>query len=327
MIDLTRTEQQMFDEIKHAPEEAEFVLRGATPDELLPTLMETYSRRYASVPAERVFAELNYLVKKGLGNAYKWGNGGDPNRSLTVRSVMTDLGAVVVITDEGAGFDVANVLGRFLQRADYARHGGSGFFHFHEARSVVSYADGGRTLLIRFLCAAGEATQGPVVPVSATQPRARRHADLAQLKKGAQVKVKGGMRPDGRFVAEKISLKPVEELGVIDATIRDVSSAKRGIRVVNSMVTIPENVEITSPEQRRLGFDALHVGQTVELIGRYTHQHGFLPVKIQIRSESSPEFEEVQGIVDGVSEADASFQVLGIAVATDERTQIKDKRA
>lgn len=327
MIDLSRSEQQMLDEIRQAPEEAEFVLRGATPDELLPTLMETFSRRYASVPAERVFAELNYLVKKGLGNAYKWGNNGDPNRVLAVRAVMTDLGAVVAITDEGEGFDVPNVLGRFLRRADYSRHGGSGFFHFHEARSIVSYADGGRTLLIRFLCSVDRGAEEPVVPVSAAQPRARRHADLTQLKKGAQVKVKGGMRPDGRFVAEKISLKPAEELGVIDATIRDVSSAQRGIRVVNATVTVPENVEITSPEQRRLGFDALHVGQTVELIGRYSAQHGFLPVKIQIRSEASPEFEEVQGIVDGVSEADASFQVLGIAVATDGRTQIKDKRA
>jgi len=162
----------MVDEITaRASEEAEFVLHGSTPDELLPTLMQTFASRYASLPSDRVFDELNYLVKKGLGNAYKWGNGGDPKRTLTVRAVMTDVGAMVAIADEGDGFDVTNVLGRFLRHDSYSRHGGSGFFHFHESSSLVSYADGGRTLLIRFLCDGGRS-----VPMAAEagQSRGRR---------------------------------------------------------------------------------------------------------------------------------------------------------
>ena len=72
MIDLTRTEEHMLAEIRaNAPEETRFVLNGRTPDEMLPTLMETFTTRYTSLPSERVYGELGYLVKKGLGNAYK----------------------------------------------------------------------------------------------------------------------------------------------------------------------------------------------------------------------------------------------------------------
>jgi len=316
----------MLDEIRRdAPEEAEFVLCGRTPDELLPTLMETFARRYASLSSERVFEELNYLVKKGLGNAYKWGNGGDPGRTLTVRAVMTDLGAVVAIADEGAGFDVTNVLGRFLRHDTYSRHGGSGFFHFHESRSVVSYADGGRTLLIRFLC--GAPSGAPAV--EKTEPaRARRpvHKGIAQLSQGTQVKVKGRLTSGGHFVAAKVSLKAAEAQASIDAMIQDVETSERRMRVLNSIVTLPEHVEIASPEQRHLEFSALDAGQVVELTGEYSPDRGFVPVKVQVRHDSASELEEIQGRIDEVRVDEGAFRVLGILVMTDHETEIKDKR-
>src|SRR5262245_34805642 len=109
MIDLTRTEDQMLAEIGTDGSDAKsLALHGRTPEEMLPGLMDTFSKRYASLPSEQVFGELSYLVKKGLGNAYKWGNECAPERSLAVRVVMTDAGAVVAITDQGNGFDVTN---------------------------------------------------------------------------------------------------------------------------------------------------------------------------------------------------------------------------
>ena len=341
MIDLTRTEQQMLAEIgarpvpshervpstpdNPAPEEVRLVVRGKTPDQLLPMLMETFSRSYAFIPSERVFAELNHLVKKGLGNAYKWGNEGDPDRTLTVRAVMTHRGAVVAVGDQGRGFEVAKVLTQFLHNQAYFRHGGSGFFHFHEARSIISYADGGRTFLIRFLCE----PEAPA-PVEAgdrsSSSTARRHIDLTQLGAGHQVKVKGNLRSDGHFYAEKVSVKAAEEWAVIDGVIREVEGEGR-IRLLNAAVRLPESVEITSPEQRRLGFGALHVGQVVELTGKYSSANGFVARKIQIRHDSAPQFEEIQGRIEEVSKNEGTFRVLGITVATDEQTEIKDKRS
>jgi hypothetical protein len=287
--------------------------------------METFAKRYRSLPADRVFSDLNYLVKKGLGNAYKWGNDSDPARTLTVRAVMTDTGAVVAIADEGRGFDVANVLGRFLRHDAYSRHGGSGFFHFHESNSVVTYADGGRTLLIRFLC---RGTRGATAAADTAAPRARRSAGigLAQLDRGVQVKVKGRRTPDGRFVAAKVALKADESQAGIDAVIEDVNRGDRAFRVLNSIIRVPGHVEIASPEQRHLEFDALAPGQAVEVTGSYSAGRGFLPSKIQVRPDSAVEYEEVQGRVEEVRVDDGTFGVVGVVVTTDAGTEFKDKR-
>lgn len=341
MIDLSRTEQQMLAEIEArplprqvvvpstpdaaAPDDAQFVVRGGTPDQMLPMLMETFSRYFASAPSERVFVELSHLVKKGLGNAYKWGNESDPNRTLAVRATMTHKGAVVAIVDQGKGFEVAEVLGQFLHNDAYFRHGGSGFSHFHETRSIISYADGGRTLLIRFL-------NEPETPSSdetdARSPlsTARRHIALTQLGAGSQVKVKGNLRSDGHFYAEKVGVKAVEEWAVIDGVIREIEEDERRIHLLNASVKLPESVEIISPEQRRLGFSSLYVCQVVELIGTYSSEDGFLALKVQIRHDSAPQFEEIQGRVEEVSETEGTFRVLGITVTTDGQTEIKDKR-
>jgi hypothetical protein len=41
------------------------------------------------------------LVKKGLGNAYKWGNKRDQEKLLIVATRTTDIGAVIKISDQG----------------------------------------------------------------------------------------------------------------------------------------------------------------------------------------------------------------------------------
>ena len=343
MIDLTRTEQQMLAEIgaqstpgpgvapgasvPPAPEEARLVVRGRTPDELLPTLMEAFSRRYAFLPKERVFADLSHLVKKGLGNAYKWGNEGDADRVLVVRAVMTGAGAVVAIADEGRGFDVPEVLGRFRRDGAYFRHGGSGFSHFQETRSIISYADGGRLLLIRFLCATEAEPHASGENGAMPSRRApRRHIDVRQLEAGSQVKVKGSLRSDGRFYAAKVSVKAAEACAVIDGRIRHVDEVERRIGLLNAVVRLPEGVDIASPEQRRIDVGALRVGQAVELTGRYSSEEGFLPIKVQVRPDSSQPFEEIQGAIDDVSSADGTLRVLGMTVTTDAETEVKDKR-
>jgi hypothetical protein len=173
MIDLTRTREDLLLEIRASaralanrltdPADPRFVsldeacltVEGRTPGELSGLLGPAISRRFGHVPAERLFDDLLYLLKKGLGNAHKWGNRQDPAKRIVVETVATRFGAVVSISDAGEGFDAGRVLGQLRGGESYYTHGGSGFKHFQRATSLVSYADGGRTLLVCFACAAG----------------------------------------------------------------------------------------------------------------------------------------------------------------------------
>jgi hypothetical protein len=175
MIDLTRTRGDLLLEIGASaralanrltdPADPRFVsldeacltVEGGTPGDLSRVLGPAISRRFAHVPAEQLFDDLLYLLKKGLGNAHKWGNRQDPAKRIVVETVVTSFGAVVAISDAGEGFDPGRVLGQLRGGESYYTHGGSGFKHFQRAKSLVSYADGGRTLLVRFACASGEA--------------------------------------------------------------------------------------------------------------------------------------------------------------------------
>jgi hypothetical protein len=190
MIDLRRTRDELLREIQASdgvrtvrlsdPADPRFTslaeaclrVTGTAPAELLARLAPALSRRFADVPPERLFSDLLYLLKKGLGNAHKWGNQRDATRPIVVDAVVTACGAVVAISDAGAGFDPAGILGQMRDGRSYYTHGGSGFKHFQRATSVVSYANGGRTLLIRFSCAphrpAGET--GRVPPSSVAIP-------------------------------------------------------------------------------------------------------------------------------------------------------------
>jgi hypothetical protein len=84
------------------------------------------------------------------------------------------------------------------------------------------------------------------------------------------VKVKGAIRPDGRFVAEKVALKKAEELAVIDGVIQMVETAESQIALLNTTITLTDSVEIWSPEQRQLDVDQLREGQAIELLGEYS---------------------------------------------------------
>jgi hypothetical protein len=170
MIDLTHTKEQMLAEINAsatvfahaiydaadpdfvALDEVYLVVQGQTPDELLPVLNAAFAARYADVPAPQLYRHLLYLLKKAVGNAYKWGNHKDPAKRIRVEAVATRTGILVAISDQGEGFDVPGIVGQFRSGKHYFTHGGSGLKHFDRTKSLISYANGGRTLLLRFLC-------------------------------------------------------------------------------------------------------------------------------------------------------------------------------
>jgi hypothetical protein len=343
MVDLSRTEAQMLADIDWkstlitpgVPPQTDALWRvtGRTPDELLTILQTALSRRYAHVLKPHVSADLIYLVKKGLGNAYKWGNERDSEKLIAVTMVMTDIGAVIRISDQGKGFDVARVVEQFTRHERYFVHGGSGFSHFHNARSIISYADGGRTLLIRFLCHEQDDKGAHHSNSNGGNPKGskKRWIELTHLKLHDHVKLKGAITPDGRFTASKISLTPVEELAFIHAQLRHVeNNGRRGIRVLNANLTLSDSTQIVDVESGPLDFGALRAGQVIELTGGYSFEEGFCPTRLQILSESYLGATALKGRIEGtieeINQSDGTVRVLGMTVATDDRTELFDKR-
>ena len=189
MIDLSYNREQMLAEIKASDnaftncfsnpadpgfivlDEASLVVQGKTPEELLSFLCAVYAKRFPQVSQHQLFYELNNLIKRGIGNAYKWGNKKDTAKNITVETVVTATGALVAISDEGEGFDIESVLNRFQKGKHYFSHGGAGFKQFHKTKSLISYVHGGSTLLIRFLC----------VPEPTKDPSALQEIDLGSV--------------------------------------------------------------------------------------------------------------------------------------------------
>jgi hypothetical protein len=164
MIDITCTRVQFLAELEaHGPGEvapipskgplptdAHLLFRGHTVKETFSLLKAELSERFAGVPRPQLIRDLLAPLKNALGNAYRHGNRRDRAKWISVEVVLTRQGALIAITDEGSGFDVASTLRtmREGQRAPSDR--GAGFRNLDRAHSVVCYENGGRTVLLCF---------------------------------------------------------------------------------------------------------------------------------------------------------------------------------
>ena len=166
MIDLSRNRAGLLAEIE-APEPAGDPLSdltdprvttegahvhvcGRAREDLFPLLEIALSERFAAVPRQELIRNLLMPLKSALGNACKHGNRDDPAKAVFVELVLTPNGALIAVTDEGAGFDAALTFRRFQKRESFFVNRGSGFRNLHRAASTVSYENGGRTLLLCF---------------------------------------------------------------------------------------------------------------------------------------------------------------------------------
>ena len=166
MISLGRTRAELLAEIDapnlpgdplsdltdlHAASEDAYVrVCGRARDELFPLLKIALSERFAAAPRLQVIRDLLLPLRNILGNAYKHGNGCDPAKVISVEIVLTAKGALIAVTDEGSGFDVALTFRRFQGQESYFANYGVGFRNLHRAISMVSYENGGRTVLLCF---------------------------------------------------------------------------------------------------------------------------------------------------------------------------------
>src|SRR6266545_5550039 len=125
-------------------------VQGCAKKDLFPLLKIVLSERFADVPRPELMRDLLIPLRNALGNAYKHGNDHDPAKAVSVEVTLTRKGALVAVTDEGAGFDVALTLRRFREQNDYFANRGAGFRNLQEAGSTVSFENGGRTVLLCF---------------------------------------------------------------------------------------------------------------------------------------------------------------------------------
>jgi hypothetical protein len=128
------------------------VVRAHHRAELFPRLEQALRRRFGRDASEHLDCDLLRPLRRAIGNSHRRGNEEDPSKWLTAEVVATARGAVVSITDEGAGFDFERVIRRFESHERYFTREGHGIVCFAEIGSLVSYADGGRTWLLRYLC-------------------------------------------------------------------------------------------------------------------------------------------------------------------------------
>jgi len=129
---------------------ARFTVRCHSREELLAQLEPPLRRRFRKVAKQHLEDDLLRPMHKAIGNCERRGNCGDPMKSFAAEVVVTGRGAVVAVSDEGAGFDVEQTVRRFASGERYFTRRGQGIAHFARTSSLVSYADGGRTWLLRF---------------------------------------------------------------------------------------------------------------------------------------------------------------------------------
>jgi anti-sigma regulatory factor (Ser/Thr protein kinase) len=133
-----------------ATADAHVRVHGRGREDLFPLLKLALAERFAAAPRLQLIRDLLIPLRNALGNAYKHGNGSDPAKTVWVEITLTRKGALIAITDEGTGFDVALTFRRFQEQQSYFLNHGVGFINLHGARATVSYENGGRTVLLCF---------------------------------------------------------------------------------------------------------------------------------------------------------------------------------
>src|SRR4030095_5334582 len=135
MIDLSRNRAELLAEIEAAEFQGEPLndltdprvangnahvrVQGHAKKDLFPLLKVVLSARFALVPRSQLNRDLLIPLRNAIGNAYKHGNAKNPDKVISVGMVLSRVGALVTITDEGSGFDVAGTFRRFQLQEDY----------------------------------------------------------------------------------------------------------------------------------------------------------------------------------------------------------------
>lgn len=131
--------------------------------EAVPPLVRTLCERCESLghPHEFVRSHLPLVVDEAVTNAMAHGCHWDAKRWVRVVAVLTAERIEIVVCDDGAGFERAQVADP-LSGENRRRPGGRGLFLMESLMDEVEYRDGGRTVVLRKRIAVHEKAGEPV---------------------------------------------------------------------------------------------------------------------------------------------------------------------
>jgi len=167
-------------DLREALRDAHIRFSGHDKRHLFSLVKAVLLEAFAEASREELLRDLLIPLRNALGNAAKHGNAHDPNKFIVVDLILTGEGTLVIVADEGDGFDVALTLGRFRNEGIYYQNGGAGFRNLHDAKSIVSFDTGGRALLLCFRPALGNRRPAKRQSIGRTATLQKAEASVAQ---------------------------------------------------------------------------------------------------------------------------------------------------
>jgi hypothetical protein len=143
------------------------------------------------------------------------------------------------------------------------------------------------------------------------------------LKVGQRVKVKGKPAEGNSFSALEISIKPGDEESALEGKIQSLDPEKNVLRLMNRDFVLNGSVEIKNVQRQAITLKNLKAGDIVKLKGPYSAANGFAPVKAKMQEPKGFNIEELQGHINKIDAAAKTLDVLGFAVAVNDKTEIE----
>ncbi len=142
-----------------------------------------------------------------------------------------------------------------------------------------------------------------------------------ELKIGQRVKVKG-QAAEGKFMALAIVVKSDEEDVSLEGKLQGVEAERNIIRVMHRDFTVSGNALIKNLARQDVGLKDLKVGDVIKVKGKFTPATGFVPVKIKVQEPKGFAIDELQGPINKIDRDTNLVEVVGIAIALNEKTEI-----
>ncbi len=141
------------------------------------------------------------------------------------------------------------------------------------------------------------------------------------FKAGQKVKMKGRQGESGAFVAQAITLNDSADQAVIEGLIQSIAYEKNTLRILDCEIALPGSIVIKDLLRNSIALKDLKTGDRVKLIGEYLESKRFVPEKIKMKETAGFSVAELQGVIDRIDLEKKILEVLGFAVAVDEKTR------
>lgn len=142
------------------------------------------------------------------------------------------------------------------------------------------------------------------------------------LKIGQRVKVKGQAGEDGKFKALGVIVKPEEDDVSLEGKLQGLDAARYAIRVMHREFNVERGALIKNLARQDVGLEQLKVGDMIKVKGRFSPAGGFVPVKIKVQQPKGFAIDELQGTINKIDREAQMIDVIGFAVALNEKTEI-----